>query len=81
MKCPQCATDLKSELLIIKCKCGFSISMKRFDEIIDSLYKKSFKSVRVPNEMENLEALNNLGHEEETDGFLDDEEIEDEIYI
>ena len=81
MKCPECNNPLekntKGKVLIsmdYRCvKCPFYISSERFDEMIESLYRPSRN--RVPGTEENLSALNNLGLEEEPEGFDNDEEV------
>ena len=63
-RCPKCNGPLREmvELLGYVCqdpKCNFSISDKKFEEIVNSIYKPS-KRFNTPNEEENLRALNEL---------------------
>lgn len=61
MKCPKCAKALKG-FIDIKCqdqvKCKFTITSKRFDEVVTSLYTPGRNCVMT--EEENLSKLNNL---------------------
>lgn len=68
-KCPNC-----NEVLMEKpvnrfhyCVCGFTMSEQRFNEVLNSLYKKELRRT----EEDNLEALNNLGHNLITEDFSD----------
>jgi len=60
MKCPKCGKALKG-FIDIKCqdqmKCKFTITSKRFDEVVASLYAPGRKCVTFE---ENLSELNNL---------------------
>ena len=62
MKCPKCGKALKG-FIDIKCqdqnKCKFTITSKRFDEVVKDLYTKGRTCVTVTEE-ENLSKLNNL---------------------
>lgn len=78
-KCPNCANVYLtrapfSTIADFYCdKCPFRISAKKFDEIVNSLYKKpNFIS-----DTDRLSELNNFGRTEMTEGFLEDEKEKD----
>lgn len=60
MKCPSCAGPLQERILepTVSCRnCEFIISMKKFTEVVKSLYNPRKKTVHVE---DNAAALNNL---------------------
>lgn len=61
MKCPNCAKALKG-FIDIKCqdqkKCKFTISSKKFDELVTKMYKTG--RTPIVEDEANLSALNNL---------------------
>lgn len=68
-RCPKCDAKLNMGLLdaLYSCtgECDFSISREKFDVIAFGPSRKSFQ------EMDNLAALNNLGHELVAEDFSD----------
>lgn len=60
-KCPTCNKALKTQGVYLKCKCGFIISLSKFNETIRRLYyQNEAHHYRNISEEENLERLNNL---------------------
>lgn len=58
-KCPQCnKTFFDFQPTFIKCPCGFSISLKRFNEIVNDQNSQTVS--RLQQIDENQEALSNL---------------------
>ncbi len=67
-KCPKDGEPLKDIGHYHACtKCVFSINKEKFDSIVSQKYSRT----RQPTEEENLSALNNLGRDEMSEGFLD----------
>jgi hypothetical protein len=81
LKCPNCNKSLEKISGLLggySCssqKCSFTISDIRFDEVVNNLYKRPPTRVHIPTDLENSEDLNNLGLEEESEGFDNDEEV------
>jgi len=58
-KCPQCSKDFFDfQPTFIKCPCGFSISLKRFNEIVSEQATRTINKWQ--EEINNQEELSNL---------------------
>lgn len=69
-KCPDCGFRLKlnEQYRVHNCTaCKFRISEARFNEVVNSLYRRPV--CRVIEEEDNQEALNNLSSEKVSDDF------------
>lgn len=73
MKCARCAKDIRHDPVrdsmecIDQVKCGFFITMDRFNKIVTGMYTRG--SSRGPED--NASLLNNFGHERVTEDFSD----------
>jgi hypothetical protein len=71
-ECPKCGFGLRkyfdSAYVCTASECGFRISKKRYDEIVDSLYKHPGKEFHTA---DNQAELNNLGHDVVEEDFSD----------
>ena len=74
-----CGEDLEFHPVERMYKCGdckeFAVMEKRFNEIINSMYKLP-KKLKVRHEDDNLEELNNLDREEVMEDFSDSKFLE-----
>lgn len=72
MKCARCAKDIRHDAArdSMECvdqeKCGFFITMSRFNEVVSGMYSRG--PIR---ERDNASLLNNFGHEKVADDFSD----------
>lgn len=78
-KCPKCNSDLLEDKMhtCSNIKCDFMIGDVKFKTIVNSLYKPQAKRDNFRDD--NSHGLNNLGYDEMTEGFLDQDPLEDEI--
>ena len=60
LKCPQCRSFLVTANNFYNCsECEFKISEKKFNQIVDKMYKRGL-NLDMISERDNLSALNNL---------------------
>lgn len=81
-QCPKCGLKLTQTGLLdfyFRCSshptCPFIIKVTKFNEIMENMFKRKRMFTKGFAVDENLEALNNFGHEELTEGFLPDNKI------
>lgn len=68
-KCPKCGTStLEHNLRYCRCKCGFMMSVQKFNKIIEYLYRPKQKRCGT---FDNFEALQNDGRKELLPDFGD----------
>jgi len=64
MACPKCGSSLdeagNAMYACVRNTCDFRITKKRFDEVVESLYKPKARRCGTFSEEDNLSALNNL---------------------
>lgn len=74
MECPKCKTglvrDLNTEFFVcLAPKCAFKIGRIRFNEVVEQLYKDPRKKFAEQGWDDRMAELNNLGRQEDTEGF------------
>lgn len=77
--CPLCGQPLNVGKTVVMCvaPCEFRTSLVRAGEIVESIRDRQEDQVRAPED--NMSALNNLGHNPQGRGYLEEEEDE-EVY-